>query len=323
MKFREENESISEEKIIAMIEAAAIRQRPDVPFGLQLSGGIDSTLLLSILNKSEYFSGTYAVNVDDTEMSEKYWQAMALDCFRTEKPAREINLGVAEFQIDKLRDLIISSDVPYFHPSFIGATLMSKIAHDDGLKVLISGEGADEIFLGYRWFFEDESIQSIFEYSPLSKLSKFLGVIEPDISFLSSMDRLEFFQKWYLQRWLARSDLTGMRHSVEVRVPFLDLELVDMANGLSRGYKTKFGAKWILKNHLLKKLPENFVNRRKRGFDFPLNNWIQDGHINFLRANKNLFEIDDGQITQLQNSNDFRDKRLIFSLCSFALWIGR
>jgi asparagine synthase (glutamine-hydrolysing) len=183
--------------------------------------------------------------------------------------------------------------------------------------------GHDEIFLGYKWFFEEEPIQTIFEYSPLSKLSKFLGVIEPDMSFLNSINRLEFFQKWYLQRWLARSDLTGMRHSIEVRVPFLDLELVKMVNGLDRGYKTKFGPKWILKNYLLKKLPKAFVHRRKRGFDFPLNSWIQDNHINFLKANKDLFEIDDGQITRLQNSCDFRDKRLIFSLCSFALWRGR
>jgi asparagine synthase (glutamine-hydrolysing) len=323
MKFWESDEDIAEENIIAQIESAANRQRPDVQFGLQLSGGIDSTLLLSMLHKSEFFAGTYSVNVDDAEMSEKYWQEIALNHYGAEKSSREVSLGIAEFQIDKLREVVVGSDVPYFHPSFVGAAQMSKLANDDGLKVLISGEGADEIFLGYKWFFEEEPIQTIFEYSPLSKLSKFLGVIEPDMSFLNSINRLEFFQKWYLQRWLARSDLTGMRHSIEVRVPFLDLELVKMVNGLDRGYKTKFGPKWILKNYLLKKLPKAFVHRRKRGFDFPLNSWIQDNHINFLKANKDLFEIDDGQITRLQNSCDFRDKRLIFSLCSFALWRGR
>jgi len=126
-----------------------------------------------------------------------------------------------------------------------------------------------------------------------------------------------------LQRWLARSDLTGMLNSVEIRVPFLDLELVDMVNRLSMVYKTRHGAKWMLKGQLSKMLPGEFVNRRKRGFDFPLNSWMQDDQISFLKINKDLFEIDDEAIMQLNRSNDYRDKRLIFSLCSFALWSGR
>ena len=140
--------------------------------------------------------------------------------------------------------------------------------------------------------------------------------------FLDKMDLLEFFQKWYLQRWLVRSDLTGMRHSVEVRVPFLDLELVDMMNNLSRNYKTKYGAKWILKKHLGNILPPSFVNRRKRGFDFPLNNWMGINHIDFLKANIDLYDCDEKGLMKLHNSNNYRDKRLIFSLCSFALWMG-
>ncbi len=323
MSICESDEPTSEEGVIALIAAAVERQRPGVEFGLQLSGGIDSTLLLSMLYKSELFAGTYAVNVDDAEMSEKHWQDMALAYFNPEKSARVANLGVSDFQIDRLREVVVSADVPFFHPSFVGATRMAKQAFDDGLKVLISGEGADEIFLGYRWFFEDEPVHSIFEYAPLKKLSRFFGVDEPDMSFLNGVDRLEFFEKWYLQRWLARSDLTGMRHSVEVRVPFLDMELVNMLHRLDRAYKTRHGAKWILKNQLLKTLPDEFVHRRKRGFDFPLNSWMQDSHLDFLRANKDLFEIGDGEITQLRNSGDYRDKRLIFTLCSFALWSGR
>lgn len=323
MYISESEEAIPEEKVMELIATAIKRQRPHVEFGLQLSGGIDSTLLLSYLHKSKYFAGTYAVNVDDDEMSEKKWQDMALSCFKTEQSARTINLSKSDFEIDNLRDMLVSADVPFFHPSFVGSTRMASQAYNDGLKVLISGEGADEIFLGYRWFFEDEPVNSIFEYAPIEKLSRFFGVNEPDMSFLNEMDRLEFFQKFYLQRWLARGDLTGMRHSVEVRVPFLDMELVDTLNRICRAYKIKYGAKWILKNHLLKSLPVEFVNRRKRGFDFPLNTWMQNSHLDFLRDNKDLFEIGNEEITMLHKSNDYRDKRLVFTLCSFALWFGR
>ena len=323
MCLSESEEVIPQKRVIEQIVAAVERHCPEIGFGLQLSGGIDSTLLLSMLYKSERLTGTYAVNVDDTEMSEKYWQDMALARFNTDKQARVVNLGPADFQIKKLRGLMVSADVPFFHPSYVGATRMAKQAFDYGLKVLMSGEGADEIFIGYRWFFNDETAESIFEYTPLDKLCQFLGVDKPDTSFLNEINRLEFFQKYYLQRWLARSDLTGMLNSVEIRVPFLDLELVDMANRLKMVYKAKHGAKWMMKDHLSKMLPGEFVNRRKRGFDFPLNSWMQDDQISFLKINKDLFEIDNEAIMQLNRSNDYRDKRLIFSLCSFALWSGR
>jgi asparagine synthase (glutamine-hydrolysing) len=317
------DEITSEEKVISMIASAVDRQMPSIEFGLLLSGGIDSTLLLSMLYKSKMFSGTYAVNVNDDEMSEKHWQDMALAHFKSEKSTNFINLGVSDFQVDKLRDVVVAADIPFFHPSYVGATRMAKKAFDDGLKVLISGEGADEIFLGYKWFFEDESIHSIFEYTPLKKLSRFLGVNELDTSFLDGMGKLEFFQKHYLQRWLTRSDLTGMRHSVEIRVPFLDMDLVEMVNQLGGAYKIKHGAKWMLKNQLLKTLPEEFVYRRKKGFDFPLNSWMQEDHLRFLKANKDLFEINDEEIMSLLYSDDYKDKRMIFTLCSFALWSGR
>lgn len=320
---REHRTDASEDEIIGRLAEATERQLPSIEFGLQLSGGIDSTLLLSFLSKSRSFFGTYAVNVNDSEMSEKSWQDIAVANFGSGKSRRVINLGVDDFQVAKIRDVISTSDLPFFHPSFIGATLMARQANDDGLKVLISGEGADELFLGYRWFYEESPIESIFEYSPLEKLSRYLGVKKPDMSFLQEIDRLEFFQKWYLQRWLTRSDLTGMRHSVEVRVPFLDLDLVEAINAIGREYKIRHGAKWILKNQLAKTLPQDFIERRKRGFDFPLNAWMTDDHIHLLKENRDLFNMNEKEIDALGESSDYWDRRLIFALSSFALWSGR
>lgn len=313
----------SEEEVVNMIKVAVQRQLPSIDFGLQLSGGVDSTFLLSLVDNVPNFSTTYAVNVNDPEMSEKFWQDMALDYFGKGKTHRLIELGIDDFKVDNLRTVAFNSDVPFFHPSFVGATMMAQRAAEDGLKVLISGEGADEIFLGYRWFFNNESINSIFEYSPIGEISQYLGVSPPSLKFLQDMDRLEFFQEWYLQRWLGRSDLTGMRHSIEIRVPFLDLELVNAINQISRDYKQRHGAKWILKNELLRSLPPEFVHRRKRGFDFPLNSWMTDEHINFLKSNKDLFEISNEEMKFLANSVDYKSKRLIFALCCFAIWMGR
>lgn len=314
---------ITEDEIIDRIARATTTQLPDLDYGLQFSGGVDSTFLLSLINKSANFLGTYSVNVNDPEMSEKYWQDIAISNFGSGKLRRVIDLGVEDFQPNNLRDVAAASDLPFFHPSFLGSTMMAKKASDDGLKVLISGEGADEIFLGYRWFYDNSSIPSIFEYSPLNKLCRYLGTESPDMTFLNEMDRLTFFQNWYLQRWLSRSDLTGMRHSIEVRVPFLDLDLVSFVNSINRRYKVHGGSKWILKNHLAELLSKDFVARRKRGFDFPLNAWMKDEHRNFLRDNKDLFDFSTNDIDSLCNSSDFKDKRLIFSLCSFAVWMGR
>ena len=80
-----------------------------------------------------------------------------------------------------------------------------------------------------------------------------------------------------------------MINSVEIRVPFLGLELAEYINNLSYEYKinnqlndkSRVETKWLLKNMLRNKYSDDFIDRKKIGFDFPLNDWIDDEHLEF------------------------------------------
>jgi asparagine synthase (glutamine-hydrolysing) len=157
------------------------------------------------------------------------------------------------------------------------------MASKNGLKVLISGEGADELFLGYRWFFSEQPASEFLEYVPLRDIQTLLQVPAPAAMETTGMDLLEIFQKKYLPRWLLRQDLTGMANSVEIRVPFLGLDVARLVNGLSLEFKQGRGdSKWLINKLRPRKFSKDFIARKKMGFDFPLNDWIGEEHIEFF-----------------------------------------
>jgi asparagine synthase (glutamine-hydrolysing) len=135
------------------------------------------------------------------------------------------------------------------------------------------------------------------------------------------MSLLEVFQKIYLQRWLTRQDLTGMANSVEVRVPFLGLELARVVNRISLDKKMGKGqSKWIIKALMSDQFSAEFLNRKKVGFDFPLNDWIGDEHIDYLRQRPDLIEGNALSRILADNVGSFMRNRIVFSLVALALW---
>ena len=192
----------------------------------------------------------------------------------------------------------------------------------------MSGEGADEVFLGYKWFENFSNYSEFLEYIPFD-IAK--GIFKTQNSKNPNFDKLslvEAFQKIYLQRWLLRQDLTGMANSVEVRVPFLGIELVESLNKLSLEFKikknfstnSKLETKWLLKRMLRNKYSNEFINRKKVGFDFPLNEWINDEHLEFLRSRNDLFNFELLFQKLKKMTPFFMRKRLLFSCVSYALW---
>ena len=74
-----------------------------------------------------------------------------------------------------------------------------------------------------------------------------------------------------------------MANSIEIRVPFLGLDLARLINALSLEFKRGNNeSKWLLKALLSKKFSKAFLERKKVGFDFPLNEWIDESHVDFL-----------------------------------------
>jgi asparagine synthase (glutamine-hydrolysing) len=316
------------ETITYLVKETIKKQTPEIPFAVSLSGGIDSTLILDEVHSNKFFTATYCVDVKHSEMSERKWQNYVIDKLNLSKKTKWIDLRDTDFSIKNLKRLSKLCDYPIFHPNYVGSLHLTEKVKSDGIKVLLSGEGADEIFLGYRWFEDFSNYSEFLEYIPFDIVKDVFrneNIKNPNFNQLSLT---EAFQKVYLQRWLLRQDLTGMVNSVEVRVPFLGIELAERLNKLSFDFKikkdftsnSKIETKWLLKRILRNKYSDEFIDRKKIGFDFPLNEWINDEHLEFLRSRRDLFNFD-LLFKKLQNMTPiFMRKRLLFSCVSYALW---
>jgi asparagine synthase (glutamine-hydrolysing) len=296
-------------------------QKPQIPYGVLFSGGIDSTIILERCFRDDHFAGAYSLDVNHSDMSERVWQEHVIEAQQMPVKYIRIELNRKDFSVENMANIARELDYPLFHPNFIGSYMLTREAAKDGLKVLLSGEGADELFLGYRWFFTNGRSSDFVEYVPLQDLQSLLGT-ESRPACSSDMNLLETFQRIYLRRWLLRQDLTGMANSVEIRVPFLGNDVVQLANRLSFEFKKGNGeSKWMLKRLLAKKYPRQFLDRKKMGFDFPLNDWIGEEHYQFLRQSAGLF---DGEILRSildKHEGSFMKNRIVFSLVALVHWL--
>jgi asparagine synthase (glutamine-hydrolysing) len=296
-------------------------QKPEIPYGILFSGGLDSTLILERCVDDRWLTGAYSVDVNHPDMSERPWQEYALDTLDLKEKYRKAELRKEDLSVENIASASEGLDYPLFHPNFIGSLLLTRMAAEDGLKVLISGEGADELFLGYRWFFADPTPQEFLEYSPLQDIQASLQATATVPMQTAGMTLLEIFQKIYLQRWLLRQDLTGMANSIEIRVPFLGLELARLVNELSLEFKRgNDESKWLIKRLLSKKFSKAFLERKKVGFDFPLNEWIDDDHVDFLRHEADVIDPETLNVILQKYEGSHMKGRIIFSLVSFSLW---
>ena len=129
------------------------------------------------------------------------------------------------------------------------------------------------------------------------------------------------FQEIYLQKWLTRQDQSGMANGIEIRVPFLSLSLLKYLNKIILKEKIKNNVtKFILKKIAENYFDKRFIYRKKMGFDYPLNKWINKEHVNFLKDHKNIINVK--QLNKLWlNNNSYFVPRLIFVAVMYILWI--
>ena len=133
--------------------------------GLQLSGGIDSSLITFLTNsittnKSNF--KTFSIIFDDLDFSEIDWIKLAI------KNTNSTNLfgkiGSSDF-VNSLKRVSYHLEHPINHPNTIGIYYLAKLSKENGIKVLLSGEGADELFSGYsRFLYIFLRNQSIFKF---------------------------------------------------------------------------------------------------------------------------------------------------------------
>ncbi len=273
----------------------------DVEVGTMLSGGIDSTLVTYFAQSmSKKPIKTYAVGFENF-INELPYAKEASDKFHTDHHELVMNVDIAK----ELREIAEYFDEPHADASTIPTHLIAKLAKEK-VKVLLGGNGADEPFIGYGWYWKQwnlgmkarwiqkltstpfrDFLKSVtcFPKKEKKRLWKDVSHInkrhpmpfEPD----KNMTELEKINLYDLNMFLpgnalGKVDRASMMASVEVRSPFLDHRLVEFAYNMPLAYKTnKRKGKLILKDILSEIMPEKFVYRKKQGFGPPIKAWME------------------------------------------------
>lgn len=325
--------------------SAAVERRlvADVPVGMFLSGGVDSSVICALAaERSPERIRTFSIGFPEPKYDERNHAERVAKHFGTEHHFREVRADDFAF----LERIASDFEEPFGDASMLPTALLAEFTHDQ-VKVALSGDGADELFGGYdryrimHWArlytvvpaALRRGIRNLLlaalppkteERTPLGKLRRLVEISDRDgveqyLAILSRFpegfaDRLfgeqlrapdlsghpfdpaRTLQKQYRERpalvdaimeldirtylpndILVKVDRASMAQALEVRSPFLDPNVADLALSLPHAWKLRGGrGKRILTDALGGYLPSGIVGRSKMGFGVPLAQWFRN-----------------------------------------------
>ena len=297
-------------RVRAALVAAVERQNTaaDVPVGVLLSGGLDSSLLVGLLaelghNDLMTFSIGFGDKGDESGNEFQYSDAVAKH-FRTRHHKflvadREVLDALPEV-VDQMSEPMVSQDVAAFY-------LLSKRV-SQSVKVVMSGQGADEVFGGYFWYPQmdaetgspverfrrhyfdrdhDEYLATVGdEYALADVTTDYVAarLAEPFAdTFLDQVLRFDA-TTLIVDDPVKRVDNMTMAWGLEARVPFLAHALVELAMTMPPELKLKEGGKWPLKAIARGLIPDSVIDRPKGYFPVPAFKYPQGAFLDFMRG---------------------------------------
>ena len=265
----------------------------DVPVGILLSGGLDSSLITALAKKFKEQIDTYSIGfntVNEEVGNEFYYSDLVAKDFKTSHVKYKIN----DDELFNNLDLVISNmSEPMFSQDSSAFFLLSNRVSKNN-KVVLSGQGADEVFGGYFWYEQIMNEKSLNEIDTLSKyyfdrsfhnyknivnnkyfgsnyvhddISRTMNEMNPSLSTLDKVFRLEL-SMFIIDDPVKRVDNMTMSHALEARVPFLDIDLITYMLSIKGSDKIKHTSKYYLK-----KLSESFLKKEiiyRDKFYFPV-----------------------------------------------------
>jgi len=389
MKFKENNLSFEAtvQKIDqAMHESVEKHGISDVPVGSLLSSGVDSSYVTAIFKPQH----TYSIDFDTSTYEEGTAAKMLADKLGIDNTR---GIVTKEEAIKAIPLIQYHMDEPDANPSCVPLYFLTKLASRD-VKVILSGEGADELFAGYanygfhshskiiRMVAEDlKKLPKNVKYNlarGLKKLPNFPGrlhlyestakaeeffigqakifseaevdqLVKPEFSKSQSVaqivmesyqkvkgykDEVKKMQYLDLHQFMAKdillkADRMSMANSMELRVPFLDKEMAEVAAGVPTKYLLNSkDSKYALRVAAERTLPEEWAKREKLGFPVPIRDWIRTKEV--YEAFRNLFSanfvsefFDQAAILAMldgcyKGEND--DRRKVWTIYTFLIW---
>lgn len=274
-----------------LIKSVGLRLQADVPVGILLSGGLDSSLIAALAKVNtpnvQTFTVGYEHSWDERPFAEKVAEHIGSDHKAIELDPMEINNRIEEV-------VLTFDDVSTLDPGILSNYLIAeKIRENSNVKVLLVGEGADELFGGYSWYgvsqlpfrLLPQALRTFIHYYAISRRLSFAGFslmkdLYKTLEVRDIFNQVTNFEiKYQLpNNYLMKMDKAAMAHSLEARVPYLDHLIVEKALSLPASYKLKghwfnmkeANEKYILREIARKYLPEEIVSRKKRGFGLPI-----------------------------------------------------
>ena len=315
----------------------------DVKYGSQLSGGLDSSLITALAHKYSKDMETFSVRFTNKDLDETKFQKLLTDELQIQS-----NFIVYDnfFNIDKLNQAIYFEDFPLHHPNILASNEINMLAECKANKVLLSGDGADEVFCGYNWHLRefqmselDEAINKL-SYCPFENLKNSVNLHQKELNpeILSDISKIPnnqvmvyLGQRIYLDKWLRRQDRSGMQNSLEIRVPYLDIALLKALNKYSIKAKTDNfrNAKFILKRLAEPYINNKIIYQKKIGFPMPIKEYFASKKAEifweFLRSKKakergfyNFAYIENLIKNHKENLQD--NSRSLWTILNLELW---
>lgn len=399
-KTRTDEEALATDIFNTIKDSVSHHLISDVPVGAFLSGGIDSAITVTLIQQERQKLGldpvkTFTIGFD--EVSEHETAREVSDSLHTDH--HEIKIAFDEY-FKELPQIAWYFDEPVADPSAVALYFLAREARKH-VKVVLSGEGSDELFGGYNIYrepfdlkpiaslpkmiqracirplvslpfnffgknylrraltpFDDRYIGNAYIFRPdeVSELwkkevidtflasgalsskdhiapGKILKTQIDDFDYLPESRRMQLvdIQYWLRGDILAKADKMTMAHSLELRVPYLDIEVAKLSSTIADELKYKNGkTKYILRKAFESLLPKTTAERRKLGFPTPIKHWLKkqpDDVRRIIENNTYVKEHFDAQYIQTLFSEHLAGKRdharKIYILLMLSLWYNQ
>jgi len=385
----------------SLTSAVSDRLVSDVPLGIFLSGGLDSSTIAyyavqaNTASSSKQKIKTFSIGFKESSFDESKYARQVARHLNTDHHEKILSVKDCLNLIPKIGELL---DEPMADSSLVPTYLLSQFTREH-VTVALGGDGGDELFCGYDTFLAERFariyeripemirggiIKKIVQKIPTShsnmsldfKAKKFIAGFEGKPSYrnqrwLGAFDRSERQELFRSDIWkavsvrnefadidqylmqadshdifdelgllyermymmddiLVKVDRASMMNSLEVRAPFLDTRVVDLANHLPTSFKFKgLTRKYVLKKLMEGKLPHEIIYRKKKGFGMPIAQWLgaelRPLVLDLLGAESlkqiGLFNSDYIAKLLTEHFSDNKDNRKqIWTLMMFVMW---
>ncbi|MEO2064663.1 MAG: asparagine synthase (glutamine-hydrolyzing) [Christiangramia sp.] len=293
-------------------QSVSFRFRADVPVGFNISGGVDSSLLLSLVNLSEENKNirAYTFYTGDKKYDEIPWVEKMIAT--TKNPLKKVKL-TPEKVMDSLYDISIYQDEPFGGIPTIAYAGIFEQASKDGIKVLLDGQGMDEQWAGYDYYFQNKNntIQGLGKTNPFKAealnqdFKQYVRKPKYPEPFKETLKNLQYRDLFYtkIPRALRFNDRISMMYSSELREPFLDHRLVEFSVGLPEDFKKRGELqKFIIRDILREIAPYEIAHSPKRTLQTPQREWLGEELKYFVQ--EQLLNLEKSEFSYWFNHNE-------------------